>query len=119
MSFSTLDVTVDGSLSNPFVAVSLGILIALSIILAYSVGKAIRLRRWGTLTIALPTLTVVVLWPDFLLHVVTALVYNVYYFEMMGVSMLGDHPAWIVRAVSPLGLVLALLRPRRVAQEAT
>lgn len=120
MSFEVMHVTVDGSLSNPFVAVSLGILVSMSGAMAYHLVRVLSERRWGASFVWSLGLAAVVVMPDMSLHLVTTVAYLVHSLgEVTSVSLIGEHPAWVAPCAAPVGGVVGFLRTRRRVRLAT
>lgn len=112
MSFRILNVTVDGSLANPYVATSIVCLCLLSFVTAYGIVRGVRSQRWRLVIGLAVALAPFLLTPDWLLHSFTSLVYKAHNLDaFMSVSLLGDHPTWLLRWLAPLGGFFSSSRP--------
>jgi hypothetical protein len=120
MSFRIFHATVDGSLANPFVVVSMTILAVVSFGIGYRIVRARHDARWHRLLLKCAGLAAFFFISDFLLHFLTNVVYMIYHWDGgMRVTLLGHHPSWLISCAGVAGGMLGLARFRGQPREAT
>jgi hypothetical protein len=118
MSFRIMHITVDGSLTNPFVAVAMAMLCVLSFLLAYRVACGPYAPRvlvpWGL------CLLLLIAFPEGWIHFLTTWVYVIYYRDLsLGVGFVGAHSEWLAQCAAVFGAITAIARRRYREQQAT
>ena len=110
MSFSTMHITVDGTLANPFVAVAMAVLCAISFVVAYRVVCGPYIPRvlvpWGLFLLLL------IAFPERWIHFLTNLVYMTYYLDFTQVGFIGGHSEWLAQCAAVFGGSAGIARLR-------
>lgn len=97
MSFRIFHATVDGSLANPFVVVSMTILAVISFAIGYRIVRGLHRARLHRILLKCAGLAAFLFISDFLLHLLTDILYMIYHWDGgMSVTLLGHHPTWLI-----------------------
>ncbi len=121
MSFRFIHVSVDGSLANPLVVVSMTILAVISFAISYRIVRGLDGTRPHRVVFQCAGLAGLLLISDFLLHLLTDILYKIYHWDGgMSVTLLGHHPTWVIPSAAFVGGMLGgLARFREQPREAT
>ena len=114
-SITIMHYTVDGRLANPFVAVAMGILCALSFAVAYRVA-----RGFYTSGVLVPGGLLLVAFPAVWVRVLAKILYIAYHLDVtLNVGFVGDPSAWLAQCAALLGGIVGVARRRDGGRQET